>query len=133
PARTVRPATAEGTQNPAAPWYGSILTLPFAAKYSPSWPVKSYMTTDQNGTPMVVNVTGPGHPLYPGVVMRYVTASPTGSTIQNEGAGAAWPQGPRSWVPGSIRNWANDHVWRGQSEDLIKGIRRHWPMGMGKP
>ena len=99
----VRPATPEGTENPAAPWYAQLLgTLAPAAlnplSGSPSWPVRSYTTADQNGTPLVVNVTQPGHPLYPGVVARYGTTSPSGAMIHNEGSGLAVEQGPRSWI-----------------------------------
>lgn len=128
----VRPATPEGTENPAAPWYAQLLgTLAPSAlnplSGSPSWPVRSYTTTDQNGTPLVVNVTQPGHPLYPGVVVRYGTTSPSGAMIHNEGSGLAVEQGPRSWIPRDVRDWAADHVWRGQSEDILKGGRRHQP------
>jgi hypothetical protein len=77
----------------------------------------SYLTTDQNGTPLVVNVTQPGHDLSPGVVIRYVTTSPSGSTIQNEGTGLGPPQGPAVW--GHFRDWINE-VWKGQAEKIIK-------------
>jgi hypothetical protein len=122
PAPRVRPASAEGTPNAAAPLPGSLLSLiarQFGWEHSPSWPVKSYVTTDQSGTPVVVNVTQPGHPLYPGVVMRYVTTSPSGSTIQNEGIGTEWWQGPRSYLPEWLRNWANDYAWFGPSQETI--------------
>lgn len=132
PRGMVRRATPEGTENPAAPWYAYLYgaLAPSALNPlsgSPSWPVKSYTTTDQNETPMVVNVTQPGHPLYPGVVARYGTTSPLGSMIQNEGSGLAVEQGPRSWIPRDVRDWAADYVWRGQSEDIMKGGRRHQP------
>ena len=99
PRGTVRPATPEGTENPAAPGYAQLLSLIAPSALNPlsgsrSWPARSYQTTDQNGMPVVVNVTQPDHPLYPGVVMRYETTSPSGSTIHNEGSGLAVVQGP---------------------------------------
>jgi hypothetical protein len=123
PRKLVRPATPEGTPNEATPndEYQGVLglaaaaapfgisLLPPAASFSP---VKSYLTADQNGTPMVVNVTQPGHPLHPGVVIRYVTTPPSGSTIQNEGSGLGVFQSPGS--PEKLREWINS-VWKGQS------------------
>jgi hypothetical protein len=72
----------------------------------------------------VVNVTQPGHPLYPGVVVRYATPSPSGTTIQNEGTGTARKQGPRSSFPEWFRNFANDWAWRGLSEETASRSRR---------
>lgn len=129
PRGTVRPATEEGTPNPAAPWYlyyPGFLSPKTHLFGSPSWPVWSYKTTDQNGNPVVVNVTQPGHPFYPGVVMRYLTMSPSGPTIQNEGAGLA----PRQLL---VPDWITDHVWRDQSQNIMTGVRRHWPRAIGKP
>src|SRR5262249_9080542 len=124
PVGAVHPATPEGTANPAAPKFARI---PFLSR----WPVRSYHTTDQNGRPVVVNVTEPGHPLYPGVIMRYETTSPSGATIQNEGTGLGRVQGPSSFVPEWVRNWLNDYVWRSQTEDIINGTRNPLSGGGG--
>jgi hypothetical protein len=115
PVGAVRPATPEGTPNPAAPGIADAVG---------SWPVKSYLTKDQNGVPMIVNVTQPGHPLYPGVVIRYEAASPSGPTIQNEGTGVSGLQKPTWWLLQRSNDFLTDHVWRGQSEDIINESKR---------
>jgi hypothetical protein len=81
--------------------------------------VKSYITHDQMGRPVMVNVTRPQHQLAPGVVMRYVTVGPSGSAIQNEGAGLGLWQAPQGWpavfgIPNNINN-----VWNEQSRAII--------------
>jgi hypothetical protein len=101
----VRPATPQGTLNEATPLVGF---------QPPITPVTSYVTADQNGTPVVVNVTQPRHLLHPGVVIRYVTTSPSGSTIQNEGTGLAPIQAPGSWFENHLSN-----AWRGLSQDIM--------------
>ena len=63
---------------------GSRPIVPYGKMISP---VRSYLTTDQNGRQIVVNVTEPGHPLHPGYVVRSVSPSDGGPTIQNEGEG----------------------------------------------
>jgi hypothetical protein len=100
PPKLVRPATPEGTLNEATPeWLYNLLTLPSLGGRSvvPYGkminPVRSYLTTDQNGRQIVVNVTEPGHMLHPGYVVRYVTPSDGGPTIQNEGEGSGLLQG----------------------------------------
>ena len=108
PRQLVRPATPQGTLNEATPYVG---------RTPPINPVMSYLTTDQNGTPLAVNVTQPGHDLSPGVVVRYVTTSPSGSTIQNEGAGTGWWQGPSS--PDMVRE-GTANVWRGHSTQIVR-------------
>ncbi len=135
PRRFVRPATPEGTRNEATPggYYHALsggVTSPFDLLRPPLplgtsvAPVMSYLTTDQNGTPMIVNVTQPGHGLRPGIVIRYVTTSPSGSTIQNEGTGLAPLQAPRSWAANPISS-----VWEGEARDIIREMQR----GPGKP
>lgn len=59
-----RPASSEGTWNDATP--PEFSASPWRS------PVRSYSTTF-NGLPAVVNVTLPGHPLFPGWVVRYQT------------------------------------------------------------
>jgi hypothetical protein len=127
PPRLVRPATPHGTQNEATPSepYNALRGLtaaaaPFAHPLPPVTyfnPVQSYLTTDQNGAPVVVNVTQPGHGLSPGVVIRYLTTSPSGSTILTEGTGLGAPQGPAIW--GLFRDRINN-VWKGQAEEIMK-------------
>ncbi len=87
---------------------------------TPQNPVTSYLTRDQTGALMVVNVTRPGHGLHPGVVVRYVTESPSGSTIQNEGSGLAQWQAPdgRAAVFGLPDQISN--VWNEQSRAIIE-------------
>lgn len=127
PPRLVRPATPQGAQNEATPSepYNAFVGLtaaaaPFGHPLPPVTsfnPVKSYLTTGQNGTPVVVNVTQPGHGLSPGVVIRYVTTSPSGSTIQTEGTGLGPLQGPG--ILGIFRDKISN-VWKGQAEDIIR-------------
>jgi hypothetical protein len=112
----VSPATPEGPMNEATPpsLYYPWLFLSkerFGASLNP---VKSYLTTDQYGAPMMVNVTLPEHNLAPGVVMRYVTTGPSGSTIQNEGTGLGLLQNPASPLANPINN-----VWLDQSRGFI--------------
>ena len=122
PRQLVRPATAQGTLNEATPYVG---------RQPPISPVMSYLTRDQHGTPVVVNVTQPDHGLDPGIVMRYVTTSPSGSTIQNEGAGLGALQGPG--YRGFARDWINN-VWTGQSKGIIeRQSRPDVPRRRGQP
>ena len=113
------PATPQGTMNEATPPldYYSFLgatQLPYGA---PLNPVKSYLTQDQDGNPVVMNVTEPGHTLYPGYVARYVTPSDEGSTIQNEGEGLGYWQAPER--PGWMRDWINN-LWQDQSDAIVR-------------
>jgi hypothetical protein len=117
PKHLVRPATPEGTLNEATPgWLRDYVMGEAAASGAvlppggPLSPVRSYRRTDQNGKEIVVNVTEPGHLLHPGYVVRYVTPSNEGSTIQNEGEGSGWVQGLLQRI--GLGNPIND-VWRG--------------------
>lgn len=110
----VRPASPEGTRNQATPRYVYFPTGGFA-----NGPVRSYVTTDQTGERVVVNVTEPSHPFHPGVVIRYETQSPAGSTIRNEGIGRGWPQGPGGLASGRFNNW----VWEGQAQEILENMR----------
>lgn len=121
PERLVKPATPEGTLNEATPisqWLYDYLVGNAAAAGAvlpPDGlinPVRSYLTTDQNGKPVVVNVTEPEHRLQPGYVVRSVTPSSEGATIQNEGEGASSWQGPDSQRFG-LAGWLNDQAWGG--------------------
>jgi hypothetical protein len=137
------PASPEGTRNEATP----------PAAYLPGYlvegvrrilrgqgplttsigPVRSYLTTDQTGAQVVVNVTEPGHPLYPGIVIRYVTESPAGSVIRNEGTGRGVLQGPE----GLLRGGFNNQVWEGQAQEILDEERRNRsrarPLGRSRP
>jgi len=112
-------ATPQGILNEATPaldYYAFLgaTQLPYGA---PLNPVKSYLTQDQDGNPVVMNVTEPGHALYPGYVARYVTPSDEGSTIQNEGEGLGYYQAPDR--PGWMRDEINN-VWQEQSDAIIR-------------
>lgn len=111
PAGHVFPASPEGTPNQATPPSAYYPTLGYA-----NGPVRSYLTRDQSGAQVVVNVTEPGHPLYPGVVFRYQTDSPTGGVIRNEGIGLGWLQSPHA--PPWIRSPLNT-VWGGQVRETL--------------
>jgi hypothetical protein len=115
----VRPASPEGTLNDATPPvaypFGAALQAVQGRRPFTPGPVRSYLTTDQTGTQVVVNVTEPGHPLYPGVVIRYVTESPSGPIIRNEGTGLGWLQGP----DGPARGAFNNQVWDGQAQEIL--------------
>ena len=95
------PATPEGTPNDASPNWAA----PFKSSS-----VQSYTMTS-NGSPVVVNVTLPGHPLFPGYVARDVS----GGVVNNFGEGTGWLQGPNSPFSGPINN-----VWYGLTDDAIK-------------
>lgn len=96
-----KPATQNGTENNASPQHGF---LGLVGRFKAS-PVESYTRTYQGHT-IVVNVTLPGHPLFPGYAARIVTAAHGVSTIQNVGEGLAPLQGRFSPIAGPI-----DRVW----------------------
>jgi len=117
-----RPATAEGTPNeatpdsiwdalrgPDVPFGGPFGGPPPAAR--PLNPVRSYVTRDRDGNPMVVNVTEPSHMLRPRYVAIYVTPGDDGRSIVHvEGEGLSPYQGPNS--PGIARSIFSDQTWR---------------------
>ncbi|QMV71597.1 RHS repeat protein [Comamonas piscis] len=73
-------------------------------------PVKSYSLN--NGT-VVVNVTQPGHKLFPGYVARNVS----NGVVNNFGEGAGWAQGPIGQNSGL--SYLIDNVWYPQTEQII--------------
>lgn len=89
PAPGANPASPEGSPNNAAGAFA---------------PVTSYTTINKvTGNEVVVNVTGPGHPLGNGIVVREVTPNSDGSsTIRNMGEGNGWVQ-QESTLGGQIR------------------------------
>jgi len=123
PGRFVRPATVEGTLNEATPeWMYDYLVGQLGVPYGTLInPVRSYLVTDQSGNQIVVNVTEGNQILTPGYVVRYVTTSDDGSTIQNEGEGSGLLQGPYS--PPPLRNWINN-AWRGLYQQHLDRNKR---------
>lgn len=96
-----QPATSGGTANNASPsWVPSFV----------SSPVKSY-SMSHNGSQVVVNVTMPGHPLFPGYVARTV-----GDGVNNFGEGSGLLQNPD--MPGS--DLFINNVWYGLTDQAIK-------------
>ena len=102
------PATPQGTLNDATPGVGGISPVNIS-------PVRSFTTTNQvTGSPAVVNVTLPGHPLQNGIVVRQVDAGPNGtSTIQNWGEGNGSLQAPGATFSNEING-----VWGGQTPSM---------------
>jgi RHS repeat-associated protein len=99
------PASAQGAGNNATPDYLSMFG---------SSPVLSYLTTS-NGTQVIVNVTMPGHPLFPGYVARTVQSGPTNNQLNNYGEGLAWKQSDWSPLQGFI-----DNAWQVANEAAYK-------------
>ena len=95
------PATKSGTENDASPSWAA----PFKSS-----PVKSYTMTS-NGSQVVVNVTMPGHPLFPGYVARTVD----NGIANNFGEGAGILQDPYSPFAQKING-----VWYGLTDDAIQ-------------
>jgi hypothetical protein len=98
------PATPGGTPNDATPVVGNKLPIPIS-------PVVSFATKNNaSGSNVVVNVTLPGHPLHPGIVVREVTKGPfNSSTISNYGEGNGKLQ-----QPGNILAPFINGVWQTQ-------------------
>jgi hypothetical protein len=105
------PATPEGTVNEATPGlgYGALIGTTHLPYGSPMNPVKSYLSKDDNGNPIVVNVTEPGHGLEPGYVVHYIADSPEGPRIQTEGEGLSVLQGSHS--PEFLRELLSTGTW----------------------
>lgn len=113
------PASVGGTPNNATP--GPIQSLFNFVDFVSSFgadsggynnsPVVSYV---MNGGSVVVNVTGPGHPLHPGYVARGIG----GQVVNNFGEGVGALQGPYSPVAGAING-----VWNGQTGDIVCGCK----------
>jgi hypothetical protein len=62
----------------------------------------------------VVNVTLPGHPLFPGYVVRTVKSTGGGAVVDNYGEGTGSLQKPGGTFAKGING-----VWNGQTQDLI--------------
>ncbi len=97
-------ATPQGTQNDATPLIGNLSPISIS-------PVTSFQLTNQlDGQPVVVNVTGKGHPLASGIVVREATQASDGATsIQSWGEGTSSKQ-----TPGTKEGDAINGVWNYQ-------------------
>jgi hypothetical protein len=113
-----QPATPEGTPNDATPNTAKSVA-DFIDRLSSfgndpggynNSPVISYVT---NGT--VVNVTQPGHPLWPGYVARSVEEG----QVRNRGEGTGALQGPYSPFASSINN-----IWGPQTQGIINNSKQ---------
>lgn len=121
------PATPEGASIDATPkWLkyilDSLLTNPETGTIDKElegvhWsPVISYIIDDGS----VVNVTQPGHPLYPGYVHRVVVPIGSGAIVYNIGEGTGLLQSEQR-SPKFIRDLING-VWKPQTQGLIDNL-----------
>jgi RHS repeat-associated protein len=111
------PATATGQLNDASP--SSTLGIAFGSLTESAYsPVRSLIATDHNGNDMVVNVTLPGHPLFPGVVARPVVIENGHVVIRNVGEGMALKQSKWSPVADSLNS-----IWNSQSQEIVEASR----------
>lgn len=117
------PATREGTANEATPEpYHSIAEAVKAASTGmhgfPVGPVKSRVTEDQHGNTVVVNVTEPGHVLFPGYVVHSVVKSDDGSyRLVTEGEGLGLLQS--KLAPEKLRDIINRQTWEGYQKEIL--------------
>jgi hypothetical protein len=130
PSADLKPATPGGVLNEAQPdWqvpilkglssYNDATGQPINQNDSIYFsPVKTYLTKDQDGNQMVINVTEPGHPLFPGYVARYIVRTDSGFYIANEGEGSGSYQAPGAFGEGYING-----IWKGQSRDIINRLK----------
>ncbi|MFZ3217753.1 MAG: RHS repeat-associated core domain-containing protein, partial [Candidatus Acidiferrales bacterium] len=104
---TTNPATPQGALNDATPFVGGVSPINIG-------PVLSYTTTNQaNGSPVVVNVTLPGHQLFPGIVVRQVDQTSNGTVINNYGEGTSTWQSPNTFLGKEFGSDING-VWADQ-------------------
>jgi hypothetical protein len=116
------PATREGTANEATPEpYHSIAEAVKAATGMhglPLGPVKSRVTQDQHGNTVVVNVTEPGHVLFPGYVVHSIVKSGDGSyRLVTEGEGLGLLQS--KLAPEKLRDIINRQTWEGYQKEIL--------------
>jgi hypothetical protein len=95
-----------------------ILTLPIGSIN----PVISYIIKDNNNPNIswVVNVTQPGHALFPGYVARGVVNTATGVEMHTYGEGVGFLQSPEA--PSRVSNTINN-AWIGLSNDVITNAK----------
>jgi RHS repeat-associated protein len=100
---TPQPATPNGTKNDATPngFFRGLIESP----------VKSYITKDQNGNTVVVNVTQSGHPLHSGYVIRTVE----NGVVHNYGEGVGFPQSDFTGVIGD----KIDEQWYPETDNIL--------------
>lgn len=107
------PATPQGTFNNASP--GGVPSF-FLGN---SWPVSSYVVNDTaTNAPIVLNVTRPGHPLFPGVVARYTSGSPGNYTVNNVGEGTAKMES--GWNP--VAQPLYNRAWTDQTNSILSNL-----------
>jgi hypothetical protein len=116
------PATREGTANEATPQpYHTIAEAVKAATGMhglPLGPVKSHVAEDQHGNTVVVNVTEPGHVLFPGYVVHSIVKSDDGSyRLVTEGEGLGLLQSKRS--PEKLRDIVNRQTWEEYQKQIL--------------
>jgi RHS repeat-associated protein len=108
-------ASPGGSWNDATPWPGNRLPIDLS-------PVASYTQVDkETGATMIINVTLPGHVLFPGYVVRVVEQTPGGITARNFGEGLGYLQEGGNPVKDSIAERINN-VWIGQTQGLIDSL-----------
>lgn len=121
-------ATPEGADNNATPpqiqvMYEAAADIGSGGKMpsgtvGPLNPVKSYITKDHNtGNTIVVNVTQPGHTLFPGYTARVVHDSNGQSGMVTYGEGSGWLQDDENRFQWQ-RDMIND-VWYDAQESII--------------
>ena len=69
-------------------------------------------TNDYNGKQVVVNVTMPDHPLFPGIVVRQTDLTPSGTVINNYGEGTSRYQSNQNLI-GEITSGGINGIWTG--------------------
>ena len=116
------PATREGMANEATPQpYHTIAEAMKAATGMhglPLGPVKSHVTEDQHGNTVVVNVTEPGHVLFPGYVIHSIVKSDDGSyRLVTEGEGLGLLQSKHA--PEKLRDIINRQTWEGYQNEIL--------------
>jgi RHS repeat-associated protein len=120
---THNPASPAGTPNDATPgpisaaldaldWLSSFGNDPGGYNNNP---VLSYVLSDRSGNTYEVNVTQPGHPLFPGYVARGIS----GGVVHNYGEGAGTLRGPYSPVANAINS-----VWNSQTQAIVNNSRQ---------
>ena len=130
PGLTSTAATPGGTPNYATPPNLQMAIIagasPFVGIGPAAWaalhmnPVRSYIVNDNlSGQQYVVNVTQPGHGLFPGYVARTVMDNGDGTrTLHNYGEGQGPLQSERRWT-GFMRDPINDG-WYGMNDANTK-------------
>lgn len=116
------PATPLGTPNNASP--GGLLSMGYD-----SWPVQSYVLKDvATGSPIVLNVTLPGHPLFPGVVARYTSGTQGNYTVNNLGEGTAIKEFD---TVNFLVKPIYKNTWENQTNSILDGLSSQFGGAMG--